>query len=253
MLTVSALSAGYGNNTVLRKVSFRVSNGLTVLLGENGSGKTTLFRALSGSVRVSGGEVTLDGKNLLSLSPKERAGCISQVLGTHQTLAGITGEDLAEMAFYHKHGLFYAPEKAEKEQIRKTAREMNAAHLLERFLENMSAGERQTVELLAAVCQDTPLMLLDEPTSALDFNRTHDFLSRARSLGKQKIILASLHEPALALAYADRILLLKNGNLAGDFVPSDTPLEEIEKQLQLLYPRAKVISTENAFSVVSRP
>ena len=250
MLTISELSAGYGGNTVLRRISFNLDKGLTVLLGQNGSGKTTLLRAISGSIRPEAGQITLNDENLLRLSVKQRARRVAQVAGTHQTLAGITGMDLAEMALHPAHGLFYRPGKAEREQIIKTAKTMEAETLLPRPLEKMSAGERQLVELTAALCQRTPLLLLDEPTSALDYNRTHDFLTKAKALAEEKILLATLHDPGLALCYADRILLLKDGEIIGDFSPHETDAWEAETMLRQLYPQIQVIHTAGGLTIL---
>jgi len=251
MLTVTNLSAGYGDKTVLHGLSFTLSCGLTVLLGENGSGKTTLFRALSSAIRPTAGTVTLDGEDLLALSPKKRAQKMAQVFGTHQTLSGITGEDLAEMALYPSHGLFYRPDKTAKEKILSVARELGAESLLARVLEEMSAGERQLSELVAALVQDTPLLLLDEPTSSLDYNRTHEFLRKAKTLSNRKILFATLHSPELALAYADRVLLLKDGGIVAEIVPAKESAAEVEAKLRLLYPQIAVTETDGGFAVIS--
>jgi len=96
MLTVNHLTVGYGDRIILHNVSFSLADGFHVLLGQNGAGKTTLFRTLSGTVRPQSGTVSLDGENLLSLPPKQLARRLSLVLGTHRTLSGITGQDLAE-------------------------------------------------------------------------------------------------------------------------------------------------------------
>lgn len=250
MLTVTELTAGYGGNAVIRDINFHLDKGLTVLLGQNGSGKTTLLRAISGVIRPMAGQIMLNGENLLSLSVKQRASRLAQVTGTHQTLSGITGMDLAKMAFYPAHGLFFRPGKAEIEQIIQTANVLEAEMLLEQPLEKMSAGERQLVELTAALCQSTPLLLLDEPTSALDYNHTHDFLSKAKTLAKEKILLATLHDPGLALCYADRILLLKDGKIIGDFSPHETDAKEAQTILRKLYPQIQVIHTAEVLTIL---
>ncbi len=250
MLTVSCLSAGYRENEVLHSVGFSLENGLTVLLGENGSGKTTLFRVLAGSLRPFSGSVMLDGEDVLRLSVKERAGRIALLTGAHQTLPGVTGWDLAEMAFYPAKGLFYRPGTREKEKIVALAREMGAEDLLSRPLETLSGGERQTVGLLAAVCQDTPVLLLDEPTASLDFNRTHAFFRQAKALAKEKILLAAVHDPALALRFADRVLFLKDGRIVRDLIPNETSLQDAAEALKLLYPEIRVVCTDGTVTVV---
>jgi len=250
MLTVQDVSAGYGDRKVLEKISFQLDVGLHILLGRNGSGKTTLFRAISGAVPSKSGGILLNGESLHKLSIKERAKRLAIVLGTHQTLEGITGEDLAEMAFYPRQNLFYKPGKKEKESVLHAAKEYGVEDLLERPLESMSAGERQTMELMTAILQDTPLLLLDEPTSTLDYNRTHEFLSKVKSISQKKIVLVTLHDPGLALRYADRILLIKEGQIAGDFAPSETSADVVEKMLRMLYPELRVHLIEDILTVI---
>jgi len=248
VLTVSHLTCAYDDKTILNDLSFSLERGLHVLLGQNGSGKTTLFRALLGIVPPRSGTVTLNGENLLNLSPKMRARRVSAVLGSHQTLHGITGQALAELALYAKSDLFSHPTQTDRQTIRDLAQQMGALSLLSVPLENMSAGERQLTALLAAAVQNTPLMLLDEPTSALDYNRTHDFMHRAKESAADKILLCTLHDPALALKYADTILLLKDGGVAAAFSPHETTAEKAQELLRQIYPAIRIFSTENGLS-----
>ncbi len=240
-LSVVSLTAGYGGRTVLRDLSFKLRPGLTVLLGENGSGKTTLFRVLSGALRPASGTVTSGGTDLISLSAKKRAKLISLVTGQGGALPGLTCWDLCEMALYPAHGTVFLPGERERERIRETARTLGAEDLLPRTPDRMSGGERQTARLLAALVQDTPVMLLDEPTAPLDYRRAREFLSVLREHCRGKTMLASLHDPALALRFADRILLLKDGGIAGEFSPTAAGAEEAEEKLRLLFPDIRVV------------
>ena len=249
MLNVMNLSAGYRENEVLRGIGFSLGVGLNVILGENGSGKTTLFRVLDGSLSPFSGTVSLDGEDLLRLSVKERAKRIALLTGTHQMLPGVTGWDLAEMAFYPAKGLLYRPGTREKEKIASLAREMDAEDLLSRPLETMSGGERQTVGLLAAVCQDTPVLLLDEPTAPLDYNRTHAFFRQAKGIAESRTVLASVHDPSLALRYADRILLMKEGKIVRDLIPKRISPGDAEEALKPLYPDIRVALSDDTLTV----
>ncbi len=249
MLTVEHLTAGYDGVPVLRDLCCGFAQEFCVVLGQNGSGKTTLFRAVSGTLRPMGGQVLFDGEELPRLPARQRARRVAQVLTTHQTLSGLTGMDIARMAFYAVDGLFYRPCEKQEQRIRQLAKKLDAASLPDRLLEEMSAGERQLAELLAALCQDTPLLLLDEPTASLDFNRTHELLIKAKRLAEHKTVIATLHDPALALRYADRIYLLQDGRLVAEFAPASTDVRQIEAYLRMLYPRIRVIRWEGGLSV----
>jgi len=249
MLNVQNLVCAYEKKVVINNLSFSLDPGLHVILGQNGSGKTTFFRGLVNIIRPIAGEVLLDGENVLSLSPKKRARLISVVLGSHKTLAGITGEALAEMTLYSKSGLLLRPTEEDRQRIRLIAGEMGIAGLLDVPLEKMSSGERQMLSLLAAEVQNTPVMLLDEPTSSLDYNRIHEFMSRAKKISKEKILVCTLHDPALAVRYADRIMLIKNGDLVGDFSPNEVTAEKASNLLRQIYPNIQVFTTEKGLSI----
>ncbi len=249
MLEIKRLSAGYGGKRIIHEISFTLDKGFNVLLGQNGSGKTTIFRALSGALPGTCGEIILEGTDISGLSVKKRAALVSYMNSEHTAMSGIDGMQLAKMAFYPSHGIFYTPGKKEEEFIRRTAEQFDAAALLEKNLNEMSSGERQLSWLIAAICQNTGLMMLDEPTSALDFNRTHDFLSKLQMQKEDKIIFASLHDPGLALEYADRILLLNEGKLCGEIIPKNTDAAEAEEKLRVLYPGIKIYENGGTFCV----
>lgn len=225
-------------------MSFSLGKGLHVILGRNGSGKTTLFRALCGVITPQSGQAELDGVNLLTLAPKKRARKVAAVLNSHRSVSGITGQALSEMALYAKSDMFMRPGKQELDRIRLIAGEMKISYLLDTLLENMSAGERQLLSLLSAEVQDTPLMLLDEPTSSLDYNRIHEFMTRAKANSKEKILVCTLHDPSLALRYADSILMIDEGKLICSFAPGQVSAEEAEKNLRLIYPSIHVFNTD---------
>jgi len=253
MLSINNLTVRYGEKNVLDGLNLEIKEGLNVLLGLNGSGKTTLFKAINGALKPVNGTIKLDDADVAKLSSKRRATLFASVQGTHRTLNGITARALVEMAFYPRSAIIHNLTKKEKETIEETAARFGAGHLLDRLTETLSAGERQLVELVAAVCQDTPVLLLDEPSSALDFNKTHEFFSMAKPLCGNKILFATLHDPNLALAYADNVILLGDGKIAGGFNPAVADSTEIEEKLALIYTDLKVIETNRGRSVVYAP
>jgi len=240
MLKLANVLLRYDNEIIVEDLSAEFDNGLTIILGQNGSGKTTIFRGILGSINQISGKISLDGKNLLKLSAREKAKYISVVRSVHNDISGITGKDYVLMAFYPQNSLFYNPDKKEIEIVLKIAKDLSAEHLLNKTLDKMSSGERQLIELLSALCQNTKVMLLDEPTSSLDYNRTHEFLERIKEISKDKIIVATLHDPNLAIKYADRILLLDSGTIVDDFNPKEETKEKIEERLRVIFPKFSV-------------
>ena len=108
------------------------------------------------------------------------------------------------------------------------------AHLADRDYMQISGGERQLVLIARALTQETPYLLMDEPTSHLDFTNQHAILSIVRRIARERGVgvLVAMHDPNLALAFADRVILLREGRVfqAGPAAEVMTP-----ENLQALY------------------
>lgn len=241
-LKIQSLSAGYGKRRVISDVTFTANSGeIIALLGENGCGKTTLFRAIQGSIPTVHGEVFVNGTPLSALTPRKRAFYVTTMPQEQSGVAGLTGRDLAETAFYPKRGFLGRPTESDKHLISDTARKFGVWRLLDRDLSEMSMGERQLMGLLRAAVQDTPVLLLDEPSSALDFNRTTEMFNLLHALSDDgRIILIVLHDPTLALRHATSVIRMAHGTAEEIFYNDVKNPREAEKFLQKLYPGIKV-------------
>jgi iron complex transport system ATP-binding protein len=95
------------------------------------------------------------------------------------------------------------------------------AALSDRDVTRISGGELQMALIARALAQEAPMLLLDEPTSHLDLSNQLAILRRVREAARQRglTVLMTLHDPNLALMFADRVILLKNGIVAGDGPP----------------------------------
>jgi iron complex transport system ATP-binding protein len=103
------------------------------------------------------------------------------------------------------------------------------SHLGHRALNSLSGGERQRVYIAAAICQDPSVILLDEPTSALDLNhqmRVMDLMERLKH-DRQTTVVMILHDINLAAMVADKILILKHGNVFAQGPATDVLTREI--------------------------
>ena len=238
MLEVKNLSAGY-RLPVVREVSFSVAAGeLTALLGRNGSGKSTLLRGLTGGVPWMEGQVLVRGEDCQTLSHRQRARRLALLPQHTPVFPGLRVGEVLEMGRYPWDGPLRPPDRETRVRVRAAAEKFGVEGLLERDCAALSQGQRQLVHLARTVVQDAPVLLLDEPNSALDFPNTHQlFRTLTRLLEEgERCALVVLHDPALALRWCTRLLLLEDGRLTGELRPGTTPLGDIQSALGRLYP-----------------
>lgn len=164
-LEVRGATVHVRGRTLLSNVSVSVGRGeLVALVGPNGAGKTTLLRAVLGLVRLASGSITLSGRELGSLSPRERAGAVAwlpQVQGTSEPLPAVELVLAARFRFDETRPA--ARRAAEAALSRTGTRALADVPFL-----RLSGGERQRVSIAALLAQEARLLLLDEPANHLD-------------------------------------------------------------------------------------
>ncbi|MBE6560447.1 MAG: ABC transporter ATP-binding protein [Ruminococcaceae bacterium] len=243
ILEIHNLSAGY-RHPIIRDISLRIASGeLVCLLGRNGCGKTTLCRAVLGDARIYGGTVQLSGKDITSLSVRERARLAASVSQQNTASPGLRAADVIAMGGYAGGSLLGKPSAETLRRIEEFSAVFGVSDYMETDCAALSAGQRQLVHLTRAAVQNTPLILLDEPNSALDFDNTHRFLTLLGDLIRRegRGALLILHDPALALRFADRILLMDAGKLCGEIRPHEADEAGIRTALAGLYPRIRIV------------
>jgi iron complex transport system ATP-binding protein len=165
MLSVRDLSVEIGGRRLLSGVSVELARGeLAVLVGPNGAGKTTLLRACLGLIRPAGGSVELDGHDLATLSPRERAARVAWLPQQLAVAEAWPAEETVAAARYR----FAESQARSLAAARRILRRLHATELGPRLVTELSGGERQRVALAALLAQESPLILLDEPAAHLD-------------------------------------------------------------------------------------
>ncbi|MGV8074427.1 MAG: ABC transporter ATP-binding protein [Syntrophobacteraceae bacterium] len=216
MIRVKNLSFHHNStkNPVLKDIGFEVERGeVLAVLGPNGSGKTTLFQCLLGIWKASHGDVFVDGASIGNLERMEIARKLSIVPQDHEPPFPYSGFDVVLMGRTPHVGLFSSPSQKDREVAFQAMETMGIEALAQRPYTQISGGERQMVLIARCLAQEAPVMLLDEPTSHLDFRNQIVVLSKVKSIVRERGLCAvmNLHDPNLALFFADRALLLNNG------------------------------------------
>lgn len=242
MLEVHKLTAGY-RRPVIRDISFTLRPGeVTAVLGRNGCGKTTLLRSLTGGARILSGAVQAMGEDCLAWSARRRARTIALLSQHSQLLPGLRAEEVIAMGRTPWLGPLSGLGPEERAMVRAAAERFGVAELLVRDCAQLSEGQRQLVHLARLAVQDAPILLLDEPNSALDFDNTSLLFHRLRELVEtgERTALIVLHDPALALRWCGRLLLLDGGRLVEDVATEGMGPEALQAVLGRLYPTIQV-------------
>ena len=213
MISVSNVSYSYGERFSVKDLSVQIDEGsVTVLLGPNGSGKTTLLNLISGILKPQSGEVSLEGKSIHHMKAKTRAKNIAVVRQFVDAPFGYSVFDIVAMGRYAYKKRFEALNAEDAEIVKRFLREMGIEHLRDAAVNKISGGELQRVSLARALCQKSDVLLLDEPVNHLDIRHRYDILNTIKKRAEQGYTsLCVLHDINLALKYADKLVLLKDG------------------------------------------
>lgn len=255
LLLLENITAGYGNREVVRDIRLEIGRGeFCALLGLNGSGKTTLFKALCGLIPTQAGSCLVNGLDCTRFHERKRARYISYIPQRHSKMQGVTVRDVALMGCNPHLPFLGSPTLGDRERAEGILTKMGLRDLAERDFAQLSEGQKQLVILSRTLVQNAPVMLMDEPDSALDFPNRHMVLSKMRELihREGKAGLITLHDPNSALAYCDRIILLKNGGIVGRLELAGASKGTISIQLSKIYGNIDVVEHNGRFIVTLR-
>ncbi len=209
------LTVELGGRPVLRDVSTRLEPGkITAICGPNGAGKSTLLTALAGLQSVTKGDVMLDNSTVSRLEPRTRARTLGYLAQDQSIAWDVSVETLVRLGrLPHRDRGDDAVERA------LTALDLVAFR--NRVATQLSGGERARVLLARVLAGEPEWILADEPLAALDLAHQQSLIVTLRkqaSIGVGVVLV--LHDLALAMNHADRVLVLHDGALLADDVPA---------------------------------
>jgi len=219
---VEALAAGYGTRLVVEGVTFDVPAGrMTALIGPNGSGKSTLLSTMARLLKPRGGTVRLDGRAIHGMPTRALARMLGILPQSPLVPEGLTVFELVARGRHPHQGLLRQWSDADEAAVETALRLTGTLDFAARTVDSLSGGQRQRCWIAMAVAQETQVILLDEPTTFLDLRYQVEVLDLLRNLahGHGRTVVAVLHDLNMALAFADRVLCLKDGRIravAGD-------------------------------------
>jgi iron complex transport system ATP-binding protein len=253
-LEISSLTVGYGEKIVLREISFAVAPGeIVALIGPNGAGKSTLIRAVSGVLKRKAGRVRFNDQDLHALTNRERAKLLA-VVPQARPLGGAFSVEQTVLLGRTAHMDMLGRASAEDHRaVAWAMKKTGVDDFAKRRNAELSGGERQRVLLARALAQQTPILLLDEPTNHLDLRHQVNFLSLVQNLAQQEnlAVLMALHDLNQVSMYADRVVLLVDGQPVALGAPSEVlTAENVNTAYQT---RVKIISDGSCATPIILP
>jgi D-xylose transport system ATP-binding protein len=238
ILQLQDIRKNFGAIEALRGVSFDLARGEVVaLLGDNGAGKSTLVKIIAGGLQPSSGQLVFEGDPRQFASPAEaKAAGIETV---YQDLSLCTNVDVVANFFMGREisrPFLGIPILQEREMHAAVAKAMQNAGTripsLRTNVEHLSGGQRQAIELNRFVHWGGKLVLLDEPFAALGVEQTRRGLDMIKRIAAQGIgILIITHIMAQAFQVADRIVVIRQGRVAGDVPRSQTNPDQVIRMI----------------------
>jgi multiple sugar transport system ATP-binding protein len=217
-VTVRNVVKRYGPVQVMHGVSVDIDDGqFVVLVGPSGCGKSTLLRMIAGLEAISGGEISIGGRVVNNVMPKDRDIAMvfqSYALYPHKTV----GEN---MGFALK--IKGAPRSEITEKVTKAASILDLGHLLDRYPKQLSGGQRQRVAMGRAIVRDPAVFLFDEPLSNLDAKLRVAMRVEIKELHQRlgTTIVYVTHDQIEAMTMADKIVVMRDGRVEQIGAPLD--------------------------------
>jgi ribose transport system ATP-binding protein len=234
ILAIEHLYKSFGPVEALRDVDFAVNAGEVVaLLGDNGAGKSTLVKIIAGAIQPDAGELLFEGRPVVLDNPTA-----AKELGietVYQDLSICPNMDVVANFFMGREltrnilGLKVLRERAMRQETERTLRDIGTQiPSVLTNMEHLSGGQRQAVELCRFVHWGGKLVLLDEPFAALGVRQTHrglELIEQVRARGVAVIVIT--HNMLHAFQVADRIVVLRQGRVAGVRAVGETTTDEV--------------------------
>jgi iron complex transport system ATP-binding protein len=230
VLEAVAVTAGYRRRrrqpavTVLRDVRLTARPGeLITLIGPNGAGKSTLLRTLAGAQPLLSGRVLLDGADLATLSPRQRARRLAITLTEPVDVGLMSVEAVVTLGRLPYRSWLGREGDEDRAAVGRALADAGIEGLRHRLLSDLSDGERQRVMVARALAQEPAVLVLDEPTAFLDVARRIELaaiLTRLTATTGAAIVL-STHDLGFALRRADQVWLVEADGTVTSSAPED--------------------------------
>ena len=218
-LDLQGIQCAYGKNVILDDVNISLNNGVTALLGLNGAGKTTLIKTIMRLIKPKNGEIVFNGEDIYKMKSRyyDYVGYMPQMPALYDNFKAY------DFCIYMA-SLKGISKKEAKEKTDILLEKVMLKDVADRKIRTFSGGMKQRVLLAQALLGNPKILILDEPTAGLDPKERISIRNYIAELSKDKIILFATHVVSDIECIADKVLLLKSGEI----IATGTPVELIE-------------------------
>lgn len=222
-LTIERLDAALGDRQVLHAIEARIDPGALIgVIGPNGAGKSTLARVISGLITPMAGTVLLDDRPTSSLSRAALARRIAYLPQGQTVHWPLTVERLVALGRLPHLAPFSALGPADRAAIDRAMDRSEINGLRDRVATELSGGERARALIARALAVEAPALIVDEPLAALDPGHQLQIMELLKAeAAAGTLVIAVLHDLAMAARFCDRLMLIHEGRLVADGAPSD--------------------------------
>ncbi|RAP36486.1 ABC transporter [Candidatus Marinamargulisbacteria bacterium SCGC AAA071-K20] len=223
MIESKNITVKLNDAVIINDVSFKIEKGGCIgIIGPNGSGKTTLLRSLLGQLKLSSGDILIEGHPMSRFSLNQLAQKVAWVSSELHCMFNYSVLDIVKMGRFPYHRGFFDSLSVDDAVLEKLLELTELSHLKHKPFNQLSSGEKQRVQLAKALAQEPSILLLDEPISHLDLKHQENFLNIVRRKNRDEdltILMVSHHIEAIAKV-CSRVIFLKEGRLVKEGLTS---------------------------------
>ncbi|AEA12682.1 ABC transporter related protein [Thermoproteus uzoniensis 768-20] len=215
LLQASGLRKSFGGVKALDGVDIEVASGERVaVVGPNGSGKTTLINAITGFVKLDGGAIRLEGRDITRLPPEKRVKLgIARSFQLPSLFWGLT---------VYENALIASSAAGLRDGAREVLEEFGLWDKRHLRVEELSEGDKKLLDIALAMAARPKLLLLDEPTSSVAAEDKHRLMERLVDIIKSRTTVVFVeHDIEIVEAYATRVVVMAQGRVVATVKPEE--------------------------------
>ena len=241
VLELDGVSVQFGGLVVVSAVGLELGRGERLaLLGPNGAGKTTMFNVIAGDVRPTRGRVRIRGVDCTELPSRVRPGLgVARTYQRTRLMAGLSVQDNLYLAQLGKSGVRHrslvrrAIDGERRDRAQAIAERLALGHELGTAVGELSHGQQRQLEIGMALVTEPDLLLLDEPASGLSRGERERLTETLLELPTDVTLLLIEHDMEVAMAVADRVVVLAQGGLIFNGTPSEVRSDPLVQEIYL--------------------